>query len=312
MGGIKKKKRYQGLRKYNRLVSYLVQDRKKRKIPYEISEIRQLASSIYPNFKNTQYSRIGKRAVVSAEPFKKSILLKKEEKLPTFPSELSEPDERYYWGLFDMLNLIQNATLKDDNLFFNSEITGQEDLLIQGGVKLEPTPELFYKENFKNFVNFLDKQRKADKIDLGSGSELRIIASQPVKDKDRWISTIKIVNTEGNQDLSDELKDVLAEYSPEQKYEGSAKPKPTKTKEPSPAKLSASEQIEIEKIKAQERFATEKIKSEERIALEREKTIRDRNAKIEKLYQLALKGEKNGGISWERYDKLVDDLFREK
>ena len=28
------------------------------------------------------------------------------------------------------------------------------------------------------------------------------------------------------------------------------------------------------------------------------------------LWKLAIKGEKNGGISWDRYDKLVDDLFR--
>ena len=171
MGGIKKKQRYQGLRKYNRIVSYLVKDRKKRKIPYEISEIRQLASSIYPNFRETQFSKISKRAVVTGKPLTKRILPKKEDKLPTFPSELSEPDERYYWGLFDMLTIIQNETLKDDNLFFKSELSGQEDLLIQGGVKIEPTLEEFYQKNFKNFVNFLDQQRKTDKIDLGSGSE---------------------------------------------------------------------------------------------------------------------------------------------
>lgn len=302
MGGIKKnQKRYQGLRKYNRIVSYLVNDRKKRKIPYEIAEIRQLASSIYPNFKETQFSKIGKRAVISAEPFKKSILLKKEEKLPTFPSELSDPDERYYWGLFDMLSLIQNATLKEDNLFFQSEISGQEDMLIQGGVKLEPNPEEFYKQNFKNFVNFLDKQRKEDKIDLGSGSELRIIATKPVKVKDQWISTIKIVNSEGNSDITDELKDILDEYQPAQKYEGSARVKQAKIKEPSPVKLSASEQIEMEKIKATERVALEKIKSDEKVRLERV-------AKMDKYYQDALAGK----ITWERYDKLVDDLFREK
>jgi hypothetical protein len=298
MGGIKKKKRYQGLRKYNRIVSYLVNDRKKRKIPYEIAEIRQLASSIYPNFRETQFSKISKRAVVSGKPIKKVILPKKEEKLPTFPSELNDPDQRYYWGVFDMLTLIQNATLKEDNLFFNSEIAGQEELLIQGGVKFEPTPEEFYKQNFKNFVNFLDLQRKADKIDLGSGSELRIIATQPVKDKDRWISTIKIVNQDGNEDLSADLTNVLDEYIPEQSYEGSTKAK--QQKQPS-IKLSASEKLELEKIQAQERVAMEQIKSNEKVRLERV-------AKMDKYYQDALAGK----ITWERYDKLVDDLFREK
>lgn len=301
MGVIKKKQRYQGLRKYNRIVSFLVKDRKKRKIPYDIAEIRQLASSIYPNFRETQFSKISKRAVASGKPLKKAFLPQKEEKPPTFPSELSDPDERYYWGLFDLLLLIQNATLQEDNLFFNSAISGQEDLLIQGGVKLEPSPEEFYKQNFKNFVNFLDKQRKAEKVDLGSGSELRIIATQPVKNKNQWISTITIVNQDGNKEISDDLKSILEEYNPAEKYEGSAKVKPSKEKQLTPVKLTASEQLELEKIRANERFAIEKIKSEERIKLER-------ISKMDKYYQDAIAGK----ITWERYDKLVEDLFREK
>ena len=299
MGVIKKKQRYQGLRKYNRIVSYLVQDRKKRKIPYNIAEIRQLASSVYPNFRETQFSKISKRAVVSGKPIKKEFL-KKPLKFPTFPSELSDPDERYYWGLFDMLNLIQNATLKDDNLFFVSTITGQENMLVQGGVKLEPSPEEFYQQNFKNFVNFLDKQRKEDKIDLGSGSELRIIATKPVKNKDKWISTITIVNSEGSPDVSLELSNILATFNPEEKYQGSAKA-PAKPKEAPVTKLSASEQIELEKVRANERFAIEKLKSEERVRLER-------ISKMDKYYQDALAGK----ITWDRYDKMVEDLFREK
>jgi hypothetical protein len=33
---------------------------------------------------------------------------------------------------------------------------------------------------------------------------------------------------------------------------------------------------------------------------------------LDKYYQDALKGEKNGGISWERYDKMIEDLYRKK
>lgn len=308
MGSTRKNRnRYQGLRKYNRIVSFLVKDRKKKNIPYNLTEIRQLASSIYPNFKATQYSKINKKSVVFGKPSTKKIISVPSEKKPTFPSELSDPAERYYWGLFDMLLLIQNATLKEDNLFFQSEIAGQEDLEIQGGVPIEPTPEEFYRKYFKNFVNFLDLKKKEDLIDLGSGSDLRIIATEPTKIKDRWISTIILTDSEGNSNLPEQVDEIISQYDSNEIYQGGSAPKETKKSQIS-QKLSASEQIEIEKIKAQERYAIEKLKSEERIATETEKTKRDRNAKIEKLYEKALKGE----ISWDRYDKLVDDLFRDK
>jgi hypothetical protein len=309
MGNIKKSQ-YQGLRKYNRIVSYLVKDKKKRGVEYNLAEIRKLASSIYPNFKTTNYSRIGKRAVVSAEPFKKIIVLTPSEKQPTFPSALSDPDERYYWGIYDMLQQIQNETLKDDNLFFTSDIAGLENLNFQGGVKLEPDFDKFYQATFKNLVNFFDKQRKAEKIDLGSGSNLRVLCTKPEKKGDKWISKIVFSDAEGNQNLPDEVNDVIKEYDPAIKYAGFTKPKEPAKQQPAPTKLSATEQIEIEKIKAQERFAIEKIKSEERIAIEKEKTSQLRAEKMAELWKLAVKGEKNGGISWDRYDKLVDDLFR--
>lgn len=308
MGSTRKNRnRYQGLRKYNRIVSFLVKDRKKKNIPYNLTEIRQLASSIYPNFKATQYSKINKKSVVFGKPFTKKIISIPSEKKPTFPSELSDPAERYYWGLFDMLLLIQNATLKQDNLFFQSEIAGQEDLEIQGGVPIEPTPEEFYRKYFKNFVNFLDLKKKEDLIDLGSGSDLRIIATEPTKIKDRWISTIILTDSEGNSNLPEQVDEIISQYDSNEIYQGGSKPKEEK-KSKGVQNISGSEQIEIEKIKAQERYAIEKLKSEERIATETEKTKRDRNAKIEKLYEKALKGE----ISWDRYDKLVDDLFRDK
>jgi len=309
MGNIKKSQ-YQGLRKYNRIVSYLVKDKKKRGVDYDLAEIRKLASSIYPNFKNTNYSRIGKRAVVKAEPFTKSIILKPKETLPTFPSELSDPDERYYWGISEMLTNIQNATLKEDNLFFTSDISGLEDLYFQGGVKIEPSVSAFYGATFKNLVNYLDKERKAGTVDLGSGSQLRVLCTPPQKQGDKWISKIVITDSEGNTNLPDEIKDVVSQYNPEIEYKGFATTKEPSKKEQPSQKLSTSDQVEIEKIKAQERYAIEKLKSDERLAIEQEKTTRDRNAKIERLYELALKGEKNGGISWDRYDKLVEDLFR--
>jgi hypothetical protein len=308
MGSTRKNRnRYQGLRKYNRIVSFLVKDRKKKNIPYNLTEIRQLASSIYPNFKATQYSKINKKSVVFGKPSTKKIISIPSEKKPTFPSELSDPSERYYWGLFDMLLLIQNATLKEDNLFFESEIAGQEDLEIQGGVPIEPSPQEFYKKYFKNFVNFLDLKKKEDLIDLGSGSDLRIIATEPTKFKDKWVSLIQITDANGSSDLPDEIEAVLLQYNPSEIYQGGSKPTAEK-KSKEVQNISGSEQIEIEKIKAQERYAIEKLKSEERIATETEKTKRDRNAKIAKLYEKALKGD----IDWDRYDKLVDDLFRDK
>ena len=107
--------------------------------------------------------------------------------------------------------------------------------------------------------------------------------------------------------MPDEVEAVLLQYNPSEIYQGGSKPKEEK-KSNGVQNISGSEQIEIEKIKAQERYAIEKLKSEERIATEKEKTKRDRNEKIAKLYEKALKGD----IDWDRYDKLVDDLFRDK
>lgn len=306
MGNIKKNsRRYQGIKKYNRIVSYLVKDRKKKKQEYTLSEIRKLASSIYPNFKQTQYSKIGKKAVVSAEPFTKSIILKPTETLPTFPSELSDPDERYYWGIVDMLTQIQNSILKDDNVFFNSDLAGQENLYIQGGVKIEPDINAFYGTNFKNFVNFLDKQRKEDKIDLGSGSELRVLCLKPIKDNGKWISTIVLTDSEGNPELSEEVKEVLSEYDPNEKYQGTTKPKET-PQQKATTKLSASDQIELEKIRANENFNIERIKSEERVKIAQTEVELFRLKKIDEYYKDAISGK----ITWERYDKLVETLYR--
>ena len=92
----------------------------------------------------------------------------------------------------------------------------------------------------------------------------------------------------------------MSEYDPNEKYQGTTKPKET-PQQKATTKLSASDQIEIEKIRANERFAIEKIKSDEKVKLER-------LAQMDKYYQSALKKD----ITWERYDKLVDDLFREK
>lgn len=304
MGNSRKSQKYQGLRKYNRIVSFLVKDRKKKNIPYSISEIRQLASSIYPNFKNTQYSKINKKSVVVGKPTQKKIISQPTEKLPYFPSELSDPQERYYWGVFDLLLLIQNATLKEDNLFFESDIIGQENLNLQGGVKIEPSPEEFYRNNFKNFINFLGIKRKENQIDLGSGSELRIVATLPVKVKDKWVSIISLTDSEGNTELPDEVESVILQYNPSINYQGATKS--TEPPKPKSTKLSSSEQIEIEKIRATENFNIERIKSEERIKLAQSEVELFRLKKMDEYYQDAIAGK----ITWERYDKLVELLYK--
>jgi hypothetical protein len=305
MGNSKKSQKYQGLRKYNRIVSFLVKDRKKKNIPYSISEIRQLASSIYPNFKNTQYSKINKKSVVTGKPTQKQIIAKVLQKLPYFPSELSDPNERYYWGIVDLLTTIQNATLKEDNLFFESDIVGQEDLLLQGGVKIEPNIEEFYRKHFKNFVNFLDIKRKEGEIDLGSGSQLRILATTPTPDKNgKWTSIISLTDSEGDPNLPEEVESVILQYNPAIEYKGSSKA--IEPKQPKATKISASEQIELEKIRATENFNIERLKSEERIKIAQSEVEFFRLKKMDEYYQDALAGK----ITWERYDKLVDLLYK--
>jgi len=302
MGGVKKiKRRYQHLRKYSRIVSYLVKDSKKKKIAYTLADIRQQASSIYPNFKYSPYSKITKRAVSFALLIQGGAKIKRTP--PTFPTELSDPNERYYFGVYDLLILIQNETLKDDNLFFNSDIAGQEQLLIQGGAKLEPDAQDFYRQNFKNLINFLDKQRKENKFDY---QDLRIIATPPVWEKDKWISTITFVDSEGKTPLSDDLIAFLSEYNPKEQYIAPPPPKEPLKSKITPSKLSPSDQLEMERIRATENINIERIKSDERIKLAQTELELFRLKKMEEYYQDALAGK----IDWDRHDKLVDMLFK--
>jgi len=52
------------LKRYNKIVSTLVKDYKKRGVSYNISDVRKLASAVYPNLKGKAPSKITKRDVV--------------------------------------------------------------------------------------------------------------------------------------------------------------------------------------------------------------------------------------------------------
>ena len=287
MGSVKNKKRYIGLIKYNRLVSTLVKDKKKRKESYQISEIRQLASSIYPNFKETPLKRLKKRDILSAQPKKllptQRKYIAEEEPELVFPDELTDLEERYYFDIYKMLGTIEAET--SNNITFISKVEGSENLEFQGGTQLEPSLDLFYQSNFSQFVKYIDVLRNQNKIDYSS---LRVICTDPEKVKGKYISYIIITDAEGNSDLDDDLKTLIDGFDPTMDYSVFTKkdetpPTPVESKKPS-----KKDAIEIAKIEAQERIEMRRLEL------------------IDKYYQDALAGK----ISWDRYDKMIADLYR--
>ena len=288
MGSVKKNKRYVGLKKYNKLVSTLVKDRKKRKEAYDISEIRSLASSIYPNFKETSLKGLKKKDILSAKPTKllptQRKYVKEVEPDLIFPEELSSLEDRYYFDLFDMLGVIETQT--SNNIFFVSTIKGSENLEFQGGNQLPPSLDIFYQKNFSQFVKYIDTLRSKNKIDYDS---IRIIATPPKKEKGKYVSYIIITNSEGEK-IDDETNDLFDGFDPTVDYSFLAPAKEIKGTKPKKESEITDIDFEIKK---------EQIKANKEVEMARLK-------QIDKYYQDALSGK----ISWERYDKMIEDLYR--
>lgn len=294
MGSVKNKKRYSGLIKYNRLVSTLVKDRKKRKESYQISDIRALASSLYPNFKETPLKGIKKKDILSAKPQKllptQRNYQPEEEVIIIFPDELTDLEERYYFDTYKMLGVIEAETSND--VTFISKIKGSEDLEFKGGTQLQPTLDAFYQTNFAQFVKYIDVLRGQNKIDYSS---IRIICTPPEKVKGKYISYIIATNSEGDQKLEPEIKTLLDEFNPDIDYSVFIpKKEAVSSKKQKPTPEAPETQVQLAQIQAQKDIELERLKL------------------IDKYYQDALKGEKNGGISWDRYDKMIADLYRKK
>jgi len=73
----KRKKNVMGLKKWNKIVSILVKDKKKKGEKYDISQIRKDASRVYQSdFKKVPLSKIGKRKVVSKSKTTEKVRLK--------------------------------------------------------------------------------------------------------------------------------------------------------------------------------------------------------------------------------------------
>jgi len=58
-----KKKGRKTVRKYQRIVSIIIANNKKKKIPYNISDVRKIVSEIYPNLKELPVSKLGIRRI---------------------------------------------------------------------------------------------------------------------------------------------------------------------------------------------------------------------------------------------------------
>ena len=264
MGSIKKQqKRLSGLKKYNRIVSTLVKDRKKKGEAYQLSEIRQLASSLYPNFKETPLKGITKKGVLSASP--KKLLIsqrgykkeKAEEPEYTLPSSFTDPNERYYYDLADLIGAIETQVPND--VYFVSQLAGSEGVTIQGGTKIEPSIDAFYTQNFQNLVAYLDKQRNLGQFKDDSGGDFRIVCTPAVKDKknNRWISQIVMTDPDGNEFGSDEFdpdaSGIMDEFNPNEKYASEpSKITAKKTKTPqTPSKSASNEELRVRSKEAE-------------------------------------------------------------
>lgn len=263
MGSIKKlQKRVSGLKKYNRIVSTLVKDYKKKGETYDLKEVRQLASSLYPNFRETPLKGIRKRDILSATP--RSLLSsqrgfqKPSKEAPAYklPPEFTDPNERFYYDLADLIGSME-AEIPND-VFFISELAGSEGVIIQGGTKLEPDIETFYVQNFQNLVAYLDKQRQSGQFKDESGGDFRIVCTPAKFDKknNRWISRIVMVDAEGNEIGSDgfdpDASIVMDGFNPNEKYASEQAPvKPKGTKKPVPSGALSPEEIRVRSKEAE-------------------------------------------------------------
>lgn len=285
MGSFKKnRQRVSGLRKYNKIVSTLVKDYKKRGQSYDIKDVRRTASSIYPNFKETPFKSLKKRQILTATP--KGLLKTQrgyvKEVAPYLDDSLTTPSpDNYYFGLgtfpFDF------KTLASNEIYFKSTISDPDLPLLQGGVD---QPVDLYPRYFAPFVNFIDRSRKEGKIDY---VDLHVICTEPEKDPktNKWISTIIVTNPDGDE-LDPDLQGIIDEFDPTATYEELPKPPPAEKKEKK-AKPEDEITLQIEK----ERAKTAQAIAEE----EKAKTIR-----------LALEMLQKGQISHNTFDEIIGKL----
>ena len=85
------RKRAIPLKRYNKIVSLIVKDNKRKKIDYNISDVRKTVSeSIYPNLKNVAPSKIRLKQIKSL------IVVEKEEKVKTVKIKAENVPREYF------------------------------------------------------------------------------------------------------------------------------------------------------------------------------------------------------------------------
>lgn len=220
--------------------------------------------------------------------------------IPYIDTDLTSPDDTYYFNLVNVVNGL--STKASNEIYFKSEVPGTEDLgLIQGGV--EPTPGL-YENYFKNFVSFIDLQRRNNLIDY---SDIRVLCTEPVYDPTTktWISRIVVTDPEGNYDQNSQLdpsvQSVIDSFESEVKYIEPSLPKLYEKKPKEKRAKGEDESVEIERIKAQKELEIERLKAQTAIEIEKEKTL-----------QKAMEMVMQGKMTWERYDELLERLYPKK
>lgn len=289
--GENKRKRLQrtsGIRKYNLIVSSLVKDKKRKKESYTISEIRSLASSIYPNFKNESYSSLKKTKgrILRASPVEK--ILKEKEETPEIPERLLDFDQNYFFDAYKVLDAISRET--SNKITFTSDISGLEDFQLKGGDDLEPSPSEFYQNTFGNIVNYFNKLVSLKSLDY---TDIRIVCTPPKKVFGKWKSKILIVDDSGNkpgdENFNPELLVALNKYNPKEEY----------TKPPEVEKKPTKKPSEESKTDAETKKFIAQQQKEEKIEIEKQKTIR-----------VALNMVSENKMTWDQFDELMKKLYQ--
>ena len=95
------------IRKYNRILKIIIDDYKKKNIPYDIKQARQLASNVYQDYKKIPLSKIPKKKVIDNANKVANISLKATD-VPNYWFD-NQANFTYYWQVGDWANQFSNA-----------------------------------------------------------------------------------------------------------------------------------------------------------------------------------------------------------
>ena len=301
----KKYERHLGVNKYNKILSVLVADKKKRGEKYVFRDLQKQASSLYPNFKDQPYKAITKTKIRTSQPqpltpgqrrYSISVQV-----APTklLPEELTTPN--HYWYLREYDTYIISLP-KDPQIRFISKISPSTSKPFNSG------DNITYEEYFSSFVNYCNKLKALDEDEDAYNNEWFVVCSTPEKQKDgSYISYI----ISGTPDVDGKFIETDYGFDPDNpelepgEWESRELKKPTKEKpEPTPEKPVSDKDIRQKELEIRE---TElRLKEKE---LENERLKETRRIEVAQAYNKALDMLSKGDISHDDFDRIIGGLY---